>query len=114
MSTGATLGDRLRQARELSGLSARALDRLAGLASAHSSHIERGVKKSISVDTAIGLARVLGISLDWLLTGAGDEPSFRRVADAVDQAEAIVEARAKSPPPTASKPRPKRRPKRAA
>lgn len=87
----ATVGHRLRAARELVGLkelSARELDRLAGLHQGHVWAIETGHRPSIESDTAIALARVLGVTLDWLLTGQGDEPIADDVIASVERARA--------------------------
>lgn len=81
-----SISARVRLARDLVGLSARELDRLAGLAEGHSSIIEASAKKSLSTQTAQALARVLGLSLDWLIAGDGKPPSERAVRAAVDAA----------------------------
>lgn len=77
---------RLRKARGLVDLSARELDRLAGLAEGHTSLIENGTRAAVEAKTAQALARVLGISLDWLIAGLGKMPSERTVRSAVDAA----------------------------
>ena len=81
-----TLSVRLRQVRGLVGLSARELDRLAGLAEGHCSLIENGTRPHVEVRTAQSLARVLGVSLDWLIDGSGRTPSERAVRAAVESA----------------------------
>lgn len=68
-------------------LSARALDRLAGLRAGHVAMIESGARDNIESKTAEGLSRVLGVSLDWLLLGKGDEPTIDAVARAVAKAD---------------------------
>ena len=67
----------------IDGLSTRELDRLAGITEGHTSLIETGARPNIEARTAASLARVLGVSLDWLVTGAGKEPSERAVRSAV-------------------------------
>ncbi len=84
-----TLAGRLRRARELSGLSARALSRLAGLSAAHVSLIE-DARPNLEAQTAAKLARVLGVTMEWLVSGTGAEPSAARVSDAVSAASGAV------------------------
>jgi transcriptional regulator with XRE-family HTH domain len=84
MSAG--LGDRLQKTRELAECTARELDRLAETAEGHASLIESGVVKNVTVETAAALAKVLGVSLDWLITGDGKSPSERAVRAAVEMA----------------------------
>lgn len=72
----------------LAGLSGRQLDELAGLAVGHSSAIEGGRRANLESSTSTRVARVLGLSLDWLLAGVGDEPSRDAVLAAVERARA--------------------------
>lgn len=67
-------------------LGTRELDRLAGLTEGHTSAIETGNRPNVEARTAAALARVLGVSLDWLVTGTGPTPSERRIKVAVEQA----------------------------
>lgn len=83
-----TLGARLRHARTLAGLSARALDILAGMAIGHVSLIEAGRRVEISGETAHRLSRPLGISMSWLVSGDGPPPDRRTIARAVKHARA--------------------------
>jgi transcriptional regulator with XRE-family HTH domain len=80
-----TLKVRLKRAREMAGLSARALSSLAGLTPSHVSLIEAG-QPGIESKTAMKLAGVLGVSLDWLLTGKGEPPTAEAVKSAVERA----------------------------
>lgn len=94
-----TLAERLRFARLLTDgsnkrLSSRELDRLAGLCDGHTSLIERGVKPRIELKTAIGLAEVLGLSLDWLALGKGAAPAKDAVIAAVTAARKKARIRA--------------------
>jgi transcriptional regulator with XRE-family HTH domain len=78
---------RLRLARESVGateriLSARELDRLADLTAGHVSAIEAG-RSNVEIRTACELARVLGVSLDWLILGNGKAPNGKSIASAV-------------------------------
>lgn len=81
-----TLSDRLREARSFSSLSARELDRLAGIGQGHSALIESGQRPNVEAKTATALARVLGVSLDWLLMGRGRPPSDAAIRAAVAEA----------------------------
>lgn len=92
MATPRSLGARLRSVRELAGLSARELDRLAGQAEGHATVIELRESTAVRTDTADRYARVLGVSLDWLVSGSGDAPTQRSVRLAVDRARAALAA----------------------
>jgi transcriptional regulator with XRE-family HTH domain len=67
-----TFGDRLRQLRELAGLSQRELARRANIPQPVVSDVESGKQKSMSLENARRIARVLGVTLD-LLAGTGEE-----------------------------------------
>jgi transcriptional regulator with XRE-family HTH domain len=67
-----TFGERLRQLRELAGLSQRELARRANIPQPVVSDVERGHQKSIKFDTARRIARALGVTLD-MLAGPEDE-----------------------------------------
>jgi len=71
----------------MAGLSARALSALAGLNHARVNQIETRVE-NVGSRTLASLARVLGISLDWLITGIGDPPTKESVRAAVERARA--------------------------
>lgn len=62
----------------------RQLDQLAGLCVGHTSLIERGRKPRIELGTAIGLAKALGLSLDWLALGVGEPPTTEQVEMAIE------------------------------
>jgi DNA-binding XRE family transcriptional regulator len=79
----ASLGDRLRLAREMAGIPARELDRLAGLSEGHTANIESGRRPNIEARTASAIATVLGLSLDWLVSDAGSPPSEAAIRDSV-------------------------------
>jgi len=70
-----TMGERLRFARSLVEISARELDRLSSLAEGHVSMIEAGRRPVIESKTAEDIAGVLGLSLDWLISGKGKAPT---------------------------------------
>lgn len=82
-----TFAQRLADTRALAGdLSARELGRLSGVAEAYVAMIERGDRKSVSLRAAGAFAEVLGVSLDYLFSGAGDEPTEHQVKTAVAMA----------------------------
>ena len=83
------LGVRLRSVRELAGLSARELAVLANLAPSLVGHIELGRVQHPRAETLAELARVLGVSLDWLIRGEGDGPSTDCVQAAVAGARSL-------------------------
>lgn len=63
-----SLGARMRTARKALNLTARDVDRRAGLARGHAAAIERGVYTSPQVETVEVIARVLGVTVDSLLS----------------------------------------------
>ncbi len=63
------LAERLREARERLGLSARALDEKADITAGHTALIESGRREHPAVETVRKLAAALDVSLDWLVTG---------------------------------------------
>ena len=65
---GMSLGARMRTARKALNLTARDVDRRAGLARGHAAAIERGVYTSPQVETVEVIARVLGVTVDSLLS----------------------------------------------
>lgn len=83
-----TIAERVALARGLAAppLAARELDRLAELGEGHVSMIETNRRPNIEARTATRLARVLGVSLDWLLGGSGPAPSPSEVTAAVKAA----------------------------
>jgi transcriptional regulator with XRE-family HTH domain len=87
-----SLGRRVRGARKLTSLSAGALDGLAGLTRGHVNAIEAGRKANVEGKTAQKIARVLGVSLDWLINGEGDPPDAQVVIAAVERARATLAA----------------------
>lgn len=67
------LATRLREARTKKAMSARSLAKAAGLASAHVALIESRRRTTVAADTLEKLARVLDVSIDWLVTGTVSE-----------------------------------------
>lgn len=84
--------ERLRRLRDIAGISARELSRLAQLPS--QSHVTLIESKggTLSTTTATALARVFGCSLDWLVNGTGKEPSARAVRASVEEARRLFDA----------------------
>jgi transcriptional regulator with XRE-family HTH domain len=66
------LGERLRQLRELANLSQNELAKRANVPRPIISMVERGKQKSMSLENARRIARVLGVTLD-LLAGPGED-----------------------------------------
>lgn len=60
------IGDKIKNRRTKLGLSQEQLAELCGITSSYVGHIERGSRK-LSLNTAISISAVLGISLDYLL-----------------------------------------------
>jgi transcriptional regulator with XRE-family HTH domain len=86
-----TIWWRLQWARTEAGISGRHLDRLAGLALGHTSLLEAEKKQSVELPTVRALARVLGVTLDWLVEGKVDEsnphPTQKKIREAVAKAQ---------------------------
>lgn len=68
-----TIGDRIRRARAVSGVSATALSLQAGLSRGHVSLLESR-RGRVDAQTAWTLAELLGVSPQWLITGKGEAP----------------------------------------
>jgi HTH-type transcriptional regulator, repressor for puuD len=68
------LGRRLKQFRELAGLSQNELSKRSGVPRPTITHIESGVQEGVTLDNARKLARALGITID-LLAGKGEDAS---------------------------------------
>lgn len=79
--------ERIQRARLLASISSRKLARLANVAEGFVAQIERGQAKSPAFGAIDSIARVLGVSLDWL-AGHGKEPSEKEIRAAVKRAEA--------------------------
>ena len=74
------LGERLRIRRNAIGLTQETTADKVGISLRFYQMIERG-EKSVSLETLIGLSRVLGISIDYLLFGNLPEPLSNPVAE---------------------------------
>jgi transcriptional regulator with XRE-family HTH domain len=70
----------------MTGVSASALGLAVGLSAGTVSMIEAGERKNPSGATLSALARALGVSLEWLIDGTGDEPDRDRVRESVAKA----------------------------
>lgn len=81
-----SFGDRIERLRNLSEMSSRELDALAGLRAGHSRQIEQFSPPHVEVLTLSRIGDVLGVSIDWLYTGLGDKPSNERVIESVRKA----------------------------
>lgn len=79
----AGIGSRLKAARELGGISARELDRLAGLSEGYSAMIESGARPDPGSNVSRQLAATLGLSLDWLISGIGPSPTAKTAVAAI-------------------------------
>lgn len=70
------IADRLKWARNVTGLSQKRLANAAGLQSdGPVRHLESGLTKTVESGTAVALSAVLGCSVGWLLTGDGEPPN---------------------------------------
>ena len=67
-----TFGARLKQLRELAGLSQNALAKRAGISRPIISELESNRRRTTSIETARRLAKALGVTLD-LLVGMDDD-----------------------------------------
>ncbi|HEU4537989.1 MAG TPA: helix-turn-helix transcriptional regulator [Polyangiaceae bacterium] len=108
------LGKRLNLARGYAGLSGRRLGELAGLSTHYVSGVEASRWRDPRSEPLRRLAQVLGISLDWLLSGLGEAPDPGAVRAAAERAEAaaIAEGRMRPLKPRAARtttPEPSRR-----
>ncbi|GJD55207.1 helix-turn-helix domain-containing protein [Methylobacterium dankookense] len=83
-----TIATRMRKLRQDRGLSLQALADRAGIAKSHAWEIEQGRSRNPTIATAVGIARALGVSLDYLtgLTAAQPDlhPEALRIACEVD------------------------------
>jgi DNA-binding XRE family transcriptional regulator len=88
------LGLRLRTLRELAGLTYRELADLVGVCYSTLVHIEHGRSQTPRVDVVVGVARALGVTIEWLTLGEGKAPRARKVKAAVLAAGYIPSAKA--------------------
>lgn len=81
-----TVGSRLEDLCHRAGLSFRGADDLARRTPGHCQAIVRGTIRAAEAVTLLAYARVLGASLDWLISGEGTAPSDDAVRAAVELA----------------------------
>lgn len=84
----ATIASRMREIREARGLSLQDVAERAGIAKSHVWQIEQGRSANPTIATTVGIARALGVSLDYLagLSSARPDlhPEALRIACEVD------------------------------
>lgn len=78
-----TLGTRIRARRESLGISARALSELCDVSSAVVSFLESGKIKVPNALLAVALAKHLGVSVEWLMSG--DNPGSSHDSEAMHE-----------------------------
>lgn len=83
---------RLRSLRSKSRESARTVSLLAGLSEGYLGQVERGRMAVPAFGAVVRLAKVYGVSLDWLAEGDGRGPSAASVRAAVKAASSLPEA----------------------
>lgn len=83
---------RLKLLLDLSGESAREVDRLAGRAPGQISLIIAREQRALRDDVAIDYARALGCTVGWLVAGEGTPPAADDVRAAVERARAKANA----------------------
>lgn len=83
-----TIAARMRELREARGLSLQALADRAGIAKSHAWEIEQGRSRNPTIGTAVGIARALGVSLDYLAGLSNAKPDLHpealRIACEID------------------------------
>lgn len=89
-----TLVERLRHVRHLAGVTGADLGVLAGLSKGAVSMIESGNRPDPSGSTVAALAKVLGVSADWLLSGTEPGPEVESVKAAVASARSATDGEA--------------------
>jgi transcriptional regulator with XRE-family HTH domain len=66
-----TLASRLKRARELRGIGVADLGVRVGMSRGFVSEVERGNTRKLMAETALKLARQLGVRVEWLVLGEG-------------------------------------------
>ena len=82
----ASVGDRIKKRRKDLGLSQHDICIRVGLSKSFFSELESG-KRNVSSSNLLSIGRVLGVSLDWLMTGK----EYQGVAMALEMPESLVE-----------------------
>lgn len=91
---------RLKLLLELSGESAREVDRLAKRAPGQVSLIIAREQRALRDDVAIDYARALGCTVGWLVAGEGDPPTAADVLAAVERARLAAQPAVDEPRPS--------------
>lgn len=81
------LAARLRETRELGGISSRQLGALAGTSETYPSLIESGEREQVGADAVAKFAQVLGVTTDYLILGTGKPPTKKQVVAAIAAAK---------------------------
>lgn len=81
-----TAGERIKAARTLAGISTKDLDRLAGLKEGVCWAVENSATGNSETRTVDKIAKVLGLSLDYVIRGDGKPPTANKVKAAVEAA----------------------------
>lgn len=76
--------------REIAGISLRELARLAGVSAGYPAHVESGFVAHPGTDTSLRIAKTLGCSLEYLLTGTGEPPTAEQILAAVEVAREVA------------------------
>jgi transcriptional regulator with XRE-family HTH domain len=87
MAIRRTLADRLAQARKVAEITRRELAHLANVAPTYPGQIELGQKENVGSRVLSELARVMGLSLDWLVDGKGSIPGACDIQEAIEKAK---------------------------
>lgn len=78
-----TMGDRIKAARDALGITQEALGAVAGISGSAVSQLESGASKSINPENLFKIARKLGKSAEWLVTGEGTELPREEIYEAL-------------------------------
>lgn len=76
------LGERIKRLRHLGSINSTELSEAAGMSRGMVSMLETGAVSDMTTANASALARCLGVSLAFLLTGEGPEPTARQIVEA--------------------------------
>ena len=89
------IAERLKWARDATGLSQRDLAELAGdMSEGVIRHLEAGITKTIEVPNAVKLCMALGCAMGWLLAGEGEAPdseALKAIGAAAREAKGAAE-----------------------
>lgn len=88
----ASVGQRVRAARDAAGLSQAALARLAGISGPSIAELEAGTNETPTSSLIAGLAKALGVTREWLQDGSGEPPAALQGKDVHKELEAIFQA----------------------